>query len=117
MHFLTKLLKKVFNRTVVCIIGILFQLSYLVLIFLTFGTLYTYSYFVFVGIGIAISLYIYNMDINPSYKIAWIFAILSFPIFGVMFYIFFGNNHSGDRLRKRMMQYNDEARLLLPQNL
>ena len=47
---------------------------------------------------------------------AWMFAILSFPIFGVMFYVFFGNSHSGDRLRKRMTQYNDEARLLLPQN-
>lgn len=33
-----------------------------------------------------------------------------------MFFIFFGNIHSGDRIRKRMMQYNDEARLLLPQD-
>ena len=56
------------------------------------------------------------MDINPSYKKAWMFAILSFPLFGVMIYQFYGNSHSGDRLRKRMTQYNDEARLLLPQN-
>ena len=116
MHLLTKLLKKIFNRTVVCIIGIHIQISYLVIIFLTFGTLYTYSYFIFVGIAVVLSLYIYNTDINPSYKMAWMFVILSFPIFGVMFYIFFGNSHSGDRLRKRMMQYDDEARLLLPQN-
>ena len=85
-------------------------------IFLSFGTQYTYSYFAFVLLGVILSLYIYNMDINPSYKMAWMFAILSFPIFGVMFYVFFGNCHSGDRLRKRMTQYNDEARLLLPQN-
>ncbi len=116
MHFLTKILKKIFNRTVVCILGILIQISYLIFIFLTFGTLYTYSYLVFIGLGAVLSLYIYNTDINPSYKLAWIFVILSFPIFGVMFYVFFGNNHSGDRIRKRMMQYNDEARLLLPQD-
>ena len=116
MHFLTKLLKKIFNRTAVCVIGILLQLTYLVVIFLSFGTQYTYSYFAFVLLGVILSLYIYNMDINPSYKMAWMFAILSFPIFGVMFYVFFGNSHSGDRLRKRMTQYNDEARLLLPQN-
>ena len=116
MHFLTKLLKKIFNRTTVCVIGILLQLTYLVVIFLSFGTQYTYSYFAFVLLGVILSLYIYNMDINPSYKMAWMFAILSFPIFGVMFYVFFGNSHSGDRLRKRMTQYNDEARLLLPQN-
>lgn len=116
MRRLNKILKKVFNRAVVCIIGILLQVAYLVMVFLTFGTLYTYSYFIFLGLGIALSLYIYNRDINPSYKMAWIFVILSFPLFGVMFYIFFGNSHSGDRLRKRMMQYSDEARVLLPQN-
>ena len=116
MHFITKLLKKIFNRTTVCVIGILLQLTYLVVIFLSFGTQYTYSYFAFVLLGVILSLYIYNMDINPSYKMAWMFSILSFPIFVVMFYVFFGNSHSGDRLRKRMTQYNDEARLLLPQN-
>ena len=116
MRTLNKLLKKVFNRAVVCIIGILLQVAYLVMVFLTFGTLYTYSYFIFLGLGIALSLYIYNRDINPSYKLAWIFVILSFPLFGVMFYIFFGNSHSGDRLRKRMMQYSDESKVLLPQD-
>lgn len=116
MRTLNKLLKKIFNRAVVCIIGIVLQVAYLVMVFLTFGTLYTYSYFIFLGLGIALSLYIYNRDINPSYKLAWIFVILSFPLFGVMFYIFFGNNHSGDRLRKRMMQYSDESKVLLPQD-
>lgn len=116
MRGLNKILKKIFNRAVVCIIGILLQVAYLVMVFLTFGTLYTYSYFIFLGLGIALSLYIYNRDINPSYKMAWIFVILSFPLFGVMFYIFFGNSHSGDRLRRRMAQYSDEARVLLPQN-
>ena len=116
MHVLTKILKKVFNRTVVCILGIIIQVTYLIFIFLTFGTLYTYSYLIFLGAGAALSLYIYNTDINPTYKMAWMFVILSFPIFGVMFFIFFGNIHSGDRIRKRMMQYNDEARLLLPQD-
>ena len=75
MHFLTKLLKKIFNRTTVCVIGILLQLTYLVVIFLSFGTQYTYSYFAFVLLGVILSLYIYNMDINPSYKMAWMFSL------------------------------------------
>lgn len=116
MRFLTKSLKKVFNRPVICIIGIIIQISYLIMVFLTFGTLYSYSFFIFLGIGAALSLYICNQDINPSYKISWIFVILSFPLFGVMFYVFFGNNHSGDRLRKRMMRFHDESKLLLSQN-
>lgn len=113
---IVKLLKKIFNRAVVCILGVLLQVGYLTMIFLTFGTAYTYSYIFFVVLGIVLALYIYNTDLNPSYKMSWMFVILSFPIFGSMFFIFFGNTHSGNRLRKRMMQYSDEARLLLPQN-
>jgi len=33
---------------------------------------------------------ILNGKSNPSYKIAWIIPILLFPIFGGLFYIFFG---------------------------
>ncbi len=107
---------KIFNRTTVCILGILIQVAYLTSLFWTLGTYYTYSYVVFQLIGVALSVYIVSRDINPSYKIAWIIAILTFPIFGVMFYVFFGNSHSGDRLRKRMRHYSDFERKNLPQN-
>lgn len=116
MRFLSKLLKTVFNRTTVCIIGIIIQVGYLVSIFWTLGTLFTYSYVLFTIAGIIISLYIMNSDMNPSYKIAWIFPILVFPIFGVMLYLCFGNSHSGDRLRKRMTKYSDEERIMLRQS-
>lgn len=116
MNVITKLLKRVFNRTVVCILGILIQVVYLLSLFWSLGTMYSYSYLIFEVAAVLISLTIVNSDMNPSYKIAWIIPILTVPIFGVMFYIFFGNNHSGDRLRKRMNRFNEEERLLLPQN-
>ena len=116
MNFLTKLLKRIFNRTTVCIIGVVIQVCYLIAIFWTLGTAFTYSYFAFMVLGIVMSFYIVNSDLNPSYKIAWLIPLLVVPIFGVMFYIFFGNSHSGDRLRKRMNSYNDESKLLLPQD-
>lgn len=116
MNFITKLLKRVFNRTVVCIIGIVLQVVYLVTVFWRLGTLYTYSYFIFQVIGIILTIIIINKEINPSYKIAWICPILMLPIFGVMIYIFFGNSHSSDRLRKRMNRFNEEERMLLQQN-
>lgn len=116
MRFITKLLKKLFNRTTICIIGILIQVAYLVSIFWTLGTLFTYSYVIFTVAGVLISLYIMNSDMNPSYKIAWIVPILVFPIFGVMLYTCFGNRHSGDRLRKAMEKYSREERLILKQD-
>ncbi len=115
MNWLVKLLKMIFNRTTVCIIGILIQIAYLVTLFWNLGTAYTYSYPAFVILGLIMTIKIVSSDINPSYKTAWIIVILTFPIFGVMFYVFFGNSHSGDRLRKRMNRYNEEERLLLSQ--
>lgn len=116
MNFIIKLLKRIFNRTAVCIFGILIQVGYLVSLFWSLGTMYTYSYLVFEIAAILISLLIVNSNMNPSYKIAWIIPILIVPIFGVMLYIFFGNSHSGDRLRKRMNSFNEEEHLLLHQN-
>lgn len=116
INFLSKLLKRVFNRTVVCVIGIAVQVTYFVMFFWTLGTAFTYSYYLFTALGVVLAIYIVNTDVNPSYKIAWIIPILVVPIFGSMFYLFFGNNHSGDRLRKRMNRFNEESKLLLPQN-
>ncbi len=116
MNFIKKLLKKIFTRAFVCIVGILLQIIYLMSLFWELGTLYNYSFLVFQGIGVVISFFIVNSDINPSYKIAWILTILTFPIFGVMFYIFFGYSRSGERLRKKMNFYQKEERKILKQN-
>ena len=116
MNFLSKLIKRVFNRTVVCVLGIALQVFYLISLFWSLGTMYTYSYLAFSILGVILALYIVNRDINPSYKIAWIIPILVVPVFGSMFYLFFGNNHSGDRLRKKMNRFNEECKLMLPQD-
>lgn len=116
MNFISKLLKRIFNRTTICILGIMIQVGYLVSLFWTLGTAYTYSYFGFTVLGLVLALYVVNSDLNPSYKIAWILPILAFPIFGSMFFLFFGNSHSGDRLRRRMNRFNEETKLLLPQD-
>lgn len=116
MNFFTKLLKKIFTRAFVCVLGILLQVLYLMSLFWEIGTLYSYSFLFFQGVGVVISFFIVNSDINPSYKIAWIMTILTFPIFGVMFFIFFGNSRSGERLRKKMNYYAKAEREKLSQN-
>ncbi len=116
MKLISKILSVLFSRTSICIISILIQIGYLISIFWTLGTLFTYSYIVFMILGIIMSLYIINMDINPSFKIAWIFVIMSFPIFGCMVYLVFGRNGSGKMLREEMKKYEAERRLILPQN-
>ena len=115
MNFFTKLLKKIFTRAFVCVLGILLQVLYLMSLFWEIGTLYSYSFLFFQGVGVVISFFIVNSDLNPSYKIAWIMTILTFPIFGVMFFIFFGNSRSGERLRKRMNYYAKAERRMMKQ--
>ena len=109
-------IKRIFNRTVICVLGILIQLSYLIWLFWMFGTTFSYSYWIFEVAAILIAFTIVNSDKHPSYKISWILPILIMPIFGVMLYVCFGNGNSAAHLRKRMNQFNEEEHLLLTQN-
>ena len=47
-------------------------------------------------------LVIINNKSNPAYKIAWIIPIMLFPIFGGLFYLFFGGNRLSQKLRDSM---------------
>lgn len=97
MDFLKKPLKIIFSRASVCVFGILLQLIYLSSLFWELGKLYSYSYVMFQAMGVVISFYIISSELNPSYKISWILTILTLPVFGVMFYVFFGYSRSRDR--------------------
>ena len=116
MKLFTKIIKKIFNRAVICVLGILLQITYLVLILWQFGLPYTYSYLIFQITAIVISIFIVNSDINPSYKVTWIMTILILPVFGVLFYIFFESDNSSKKLRKKMNEYAFAEREKLTQN-
>jgi cardiolipin synthase len=58
----------------------------------------------------AVVLWIINDRSNPAYKIAWIISILLFPIFGGLFYIFFGRNKLDKRTRLKMKYIADKTR-------
>lgn len=113
---LVRTIKRVFNRTVICLLGVVLQLAYLGWLFWSFGTAFSYSYYIFEVAAALIAFMILNSDKHPSYKMSWILLILIVPIVGVMFYVCFGNGNSGEKLRRKMDQYNQEQRLLLPQN-
>ena len=50
-----------------------------------------------------IVLVIVNGKSNPAYKLAWVIPILLFPIFGGVFYLFFGSTRFSKRIKKCMM--------------
>ena len=107
--------KRIFNRFLVCVLGIIIQLAYLIWLFWSFGTAFSYSYIIFEAAAVIITLFILNSDMHPNYKLSWILPIVAIPVFGVMIYVCFGSGRSGQKLRKQMNRFNEEERLLLPQ--
>ncbi len=98
MKFFSTLHKVLFSRISVCAVGILFQLSYLIILFWTLGSMFSYSYFIFLFLGFCAALYIINRDISPGYKLIWVFVVLSFPVFGCMLYWFYGKKKQLEKL-------------------
>ncbi|OOO00059.1 MAG: hypothetical protein ATN35_09395 [Epulopiscium sp. Nele67-Bin004] len=88
-------------------IGILMLVQ---LIFLAYTILILSEYFVYVYIGLitmslVVVVYIVNRKDNPSYKLAWVIQIMSFPIFGGLFYLAFG----GKRLNREIKHVIDKV--------
>ncbi|MGO1371291.1 MAG: cardiolipin synthase [Senegalia sp. (in: firmicutes)] len=98
-----KLIKKIlFNRILFIGIAIIIQLAVLIWMILQFQDYFVIFYSTSIIISIGVVLFIVNDSMNPAYKIAWLIPILLFPIFGGLFYIFFGGNKSSKKDKKRM---------------
>ena len=87
-----KLLKFLSNRIVISFILIVIQMIWVALfmhfLFIDSRTLR----WLFTILSVFVTLYIINNDNDdPGYKIIWLIPILSFPVFGGLLYIVFGN--------------------------
>jgi len=115
MKFLRKIL---FRRATLTIIAIVLQLLVLIAVINRFNNYFVYFYGITMFISIVVVLKIINNKSNPAYKIAWIIPILIFPIFGGLFYIFFGGNKTSKRTKRRMKFIEDKTlEVLVPQKL
>jgi len=66
------------------------------------------SFYIFYAVSIVLSvavvIWILNDSSNPAYKLAWIIPILVFPIFGGLFYVFFGKTRLNRTMKRRMVE-------------
>lgn len=112
MKFIRKFL---FHRVAFVVLAILIQLLVLIGVIIRFYDYFAFFYGGSIMISIIAVLLIINNKYNPIYKLAWIIPILLFPIFGGLFYIFFGGNKLSKRIRLRMKSIVDKTRgALLP---
>ncbi|HWQ72866.1 MAG TPA: cardiolipin synthase [Desulfitobacteriaceae bacterium] len=68
------------------------QLLLIIIFILKFNRYFAAFYGFSIFLSLAAVLWIINNNSNPIYKIAWIVPIMLFPIFGGLFYLFFGGN-------------------------
>ncbi len=114
-----KFLKLLTGRLFTFIALLAVQIGVLVWLILNFMSISTY-YIPFVYTVAFVSVFfIVSRDDHPVFKISWILVILVAPVFGVPFYILFGNKRVGRRVARQMAKYQEhyekEMRAVLPE--
>ncbi|MEN6462609.1 MAG: cardiolipin synthase [Syntrophomonas sp.] len=108
--------KLLLSRIIFFGVAIAAQLLILIGIIIGFNQYFVVFYGISNMISIIAVLWIINTNSNPAYKIAWIIPILLIPIFGGLFYLFFGGNKLSKRRKKRMISIADDTRKALTAN-
>lgn len=102
--------KHLFHRAAFISVAMILQLMILIGVILRFSNYFVLFYWANIFISIVAVLYIINNNSNPAYKIAWIIPILLFPIFGGLFYVFFGGNKLSKREKNKMKSIENKMR-------
>lgn len=87
------------NRIVVSVILIIIQIIAILIFVYTLFIDFIILKIIFMILSILVVLYIINKDDDPSYKIIWLIPILSFPVFGGILYLAFGNKKPTKKLQ------------------
>jgi cardiolipin synthase len=115
LNFLKKFL---FHRVFFIFIALTLQLLVLVAVIIRFNNSFTIYYGASILISTIAVLWIINNKSNPAYKISWIITALVLPIFGGLYYIFFGGNKLSNRAKKKMKSIGEKtSEALKPQPL
>jgi Phosphatidylserine/phosphatidylglycerophosphate/cardiolipin synthases and related enzymes len=108
-HFFKLLL----SRKAIFVVSIMLQLLALVGIISGFMSIMAF-YWGCILLSLVVVLSILNNKSNPAYKVAWVIPIILFPIFGGLFYLFFGSSKLSRRTRKKMEYMLHRTRQALP---
>lgn len=102
MKILQKIVKLLFSRMTIVAMLIAAQIVFLVLAIWKLGEIFVYIYSFFTVLSLLVVVYIISKKDNPSYKLAWVIPILTFPLFGGFFYLIFGGDKPSKRFRKNL---------------
>lgn len=92
----------ILRRSVIVGVLILIQLLFLMFAIFKMAKNFVFMYTVLLIFSLSAVIYIVGAKINPAYKLAWAILILSFPIFGGMFYLMFGTSRVSSGIKKKL---------------
>lgn len=89
---------------------VLLQIAILVLLIWQLSQYFVYVYVGFVVLSMIIVFWLISKNDNPTVKIPWIIMIMSFPIFGGLFYLIFGKTRVPQKEREKMVALQQKSR-------
>ncbi|OPJ58180.1 cardiolipin synthase [Clostridium oryzae] len=103
-----RLLEIITKRVLITTVLIIIQFTWFILFLMK---LTSYSAWISAGfstLSIIIVLYIIGKEEDVAYKIGWITLILALPLFGGLFYVFFGNAGPSKRVQFRLNKEHEK---------
>lgn len=116
MNLLMRCTKFLFSRLFIFGALIVLQLAFFAYLLLYLNTYFVYVQGITYFLAIILIIYIVNRPGSASTKIPWIILILTFPLLGVAFYFFCGNNHVHIRFNRSLQQSLKQTASLHIQN-
>ena len=83
------------------------QLTFYVLSILVFQRYFVHAYVLCSVLSILVTLGIASKRSHPDYRAGWLVVIIAFPVFGTLFYLFFGGSQISDRQRRRLARLDE----------
>jgi cardiolipin synthase len=113
-----KILKLLTGRLFTSFILVAFQVAVLVWLMDNLMDVIVYYLPLVSILSFLVVFFVVSRDDQPAFKITWIIVIMAIPVFGIPFYIIFGNKRGGKRVARQVEKYQQhyeiEMRSLLP---
>ncbi len=112
-----KYIRKIFKSKVIYVLlAILVQILFVTFSVFYFSTKFYEVYLVLVVASFLTSISVINRDSDSSSKLLWVLAIMSFPFFGCIIYLLFGNKKMPKELRSLDRQAEKDYDTYIRQN-
>lgn len=105
----------VFGRRVAVITLLVVQIAFIVYTVVSGSVTSTVINNLLIFLSTHVCIYILSKRYNSAYKLTWIFLIMRFPIFGGLFYLFFGFQSTSKRISSRLEKIQKKAKKLSQQ--